>query len=142
MTEQQLDLIAGAAEQAVMAEILSPDSSAWPQRLADMLAVAETSLRRQGIAAEQATVLAVALVLDIAHYQGGRMFYLPQGKKLRIALKHAQAWRMWRGDNIEEIMEFLGVSDCAAYAIIGKQRDLHRSRLQRQLPLGTAHQPK
>lgn len=135
MSEQQLDLIAGAAEQAVMDGILSPESSHWPQRLADMLAVAESALRKQGCPAEQAATLAVAVVLDIARYQGGRMFYLPTGKKLQTALRHAQAWRMWRGNNIDEVMTFLGVSDCAAYAILAQQRDLHRSRLQQSLPL-------
>lgn len=109
------------------------NSDKWPQLLAHMVAVAEAAIAKAGATDDQATQFAVAAVLEIGNSIGGRMQYIPRGDRLATALKHAQAWRMWKGNNIEEIMAFLNVTQIRAYAVIAEQRKLFKAKIQPQL---------
>lgn len=120
-------------ETLVERDILDPGGAHWPQELALVVRVMETAFTKAGVPVDRATELAIAGALALGEYRGGRMLYLPRGERLRTALKHAQAWRMWRGNNIDEVMAFLGVTQIRAYAIIDEQRALHRSKLQRDM---------
>jgi len=110
------------------------NSDKWPQLLAHMVVVAETAIYNAGgVNHDLATKYAVAAVLAIGNAVGGRMQYIPRGDRLETALKHAQAWRMWKGNNIEEIMEFLDVTQIRAYAVIAQQRKIFKEKVQGKL---------
>lgn len=100
----------------------------WPQLLADLVAVVEVGLTKAGATPQQAREFVIPVVLAIGEHMGGQMVYLPRGGRLVTALKHARAWRMWKGGNIQEIMAFLGVSQVRAYAVISQQRALHKAK--------------
>lgn len=134
--DRQLDLpgtgiTAGTSpEDLIEQDILDPNGDKWPKTLSDMVGVAEAALTREGIPADQAIAYAAAVVLAIGDWTGGRLVYIPRGTRLATALRHARAWRMWRGDNIDEITAFLGVSQVRAYAVLAEQRALHRAKVQ------------
>lgn len=102
-------------------------SEKWPELLAHMAEAVEGALVKAG-AGEKSSHFADVAVLAIGNSIGGRMQYIPRGDRLATAVRHAQAWRLWKGNNIEEVTEFLGVSEIRAYAVLAEQRKLHRSK--------------
>ena len=122
-------------ESLVEQEILDPNSDKWPPLLAELVTVTEAALLKTGLPASDAADLAIAAVLAVGDFIGGKLVYIPRGDRLRTPLKHARAWRMWKGNNIGEIAQFLDVSEVRAYAVIAEQRALHRQKIQGSLPL-------
>jgi Mor family transcriptional regulator len=117
-------------EDLVQQDLMDPSSDKWPSMLTDMVGVLEAQLIRDGLPRERAGEVAAGLALALGEYLGGRQVYIPRGDRLRTALRHAKAWRMWKGDNIEDIMRLLGVSQTSAYRVLQEQRELHRERIQ------------
>lgn len=120
----------GSPESLVEQSLLDPSNDAWPQELVAVVQVLEASFIREGVPADSAANLAITGALALGEYRGGKMLYLPRGDRLRTALKHAKAWRIWRGNNIEEIMELLDVTQIRAYAVLAEQRALHVGKIQ------------
>lgn len=127
---EMLNGVEGSAERLVEQELLDPNGDKWPQELATLVHVMERTFQRMGLPIAKATELAIAAALAIGEDRGGRMLYIPRGDRLQVALKHAQAWRRWRGNNIEEIMTFLDCSQVHAYKVLAQQRELHVGRMQ------------
>lgn len=105
----------------------------WPKELSRLVAAMERAFVRRGMRPEEAAELAAEGALAMAEDRGGRMVYLPTGKALRAELRALTAWRMFRGDNVEEIAGYLGVSTVHAYAVLKRMRKLHQDRIQRPL---------
>lgn len=122
-------------ESLVEQDILDPGSDKWPPLLAELVTVTEAALLKSGVPANNAADLAITAVLAVGDFVGGKLVYIPRGDRLRTALKHARAWRMWKGNNIGEIARFLDVSEVRAYAVISEQRTLHRQKIQGTLPI-------
>ena len=120
-------------ESLVEQETRDPKAGKWPEELAALAEVLRVTYKRQGLSDQQANDLSSSGALAIGEYRGGRMLYLPCGERLITGLKHIQAWRMWKGNNIEEIAEFLGVTQTRAYGVLAEQRTLHRGKLQGKL---------
>lgn len=120
-------------ESLVEQDLRDPSSAKWPRELAAMVAVVEAAFVRAGLPATDAIELATTGVLAIGEYRGGRLVYIPRGDALRTGLRHIKAWRMWRGNNIEDVMAFLGVTEVRAYKVLAEQRALHSGKLQRRL---------
>jgi Mor family transcriptional regulator len=137
MTEQPDMLQDASADdlQRMLAEDESlPDSQRrWPAELSAILRVLEASLVRAGVEAPRAFALAVGQVADLAAYRGGRMLYLPQGRRLRAALRDAAIWREFNGKNVEALAEKHRLTSITVYEILREQRALNTRRVQPQL---------
>lgn len=105
----------------------------WPLRLLELADVVEGELVRRGAMSGSPRELAEAIVAQIAHYQGGRPFYLPVGTALKRALRDRRIYRDLRNGNYEEIAQREGVCVQQIYKIYGEMRALEKRR--RQLPL-------
>ena len=121
-------------ESLVEQELMDHNGDKWPPLLAELVSVMESAFTRDGMPAQAATDQAIAAALAVGEYLGGKLVYIPRGDRLRTALRHAKAWRLWRGDNIEEIMTFLDVCQVRAYKVLSEQRELHRGKSQGRLP--------
>lgn len=133
--QNELPGMGATPESLVEHEILDPNSDKWPPLLAELVSVTEAALQKSGVPANDAADLAITAVLAVGDFVGGKLVYIPRGDRLRTALKHAKAWRMWKGNNISEIASFLDVSEVRAYAVISEQRSLHRQKIQGSLTL-------
>lgn len=120
-------------ESLVEQELRDHTGDKWPPLLAELVGVLEAALVRQGVPADLAIDQAIASALAVGEYLGGKLVYIPRGDRLRTALKHAKAWRIWKGNNIEEIMALLDVCEVRAYKVLAEQRELHRGKSQGQL---------
>jgi Mor family transcriptional regulator len=134
----QPDLLQGASAEELQ-QLLEADESLpeaqrrWPQELSAILRVLEASLLRAGVDAPRAFSLAAGQVADLAAYRGGRMLYLPQGRRLRTALRDAAIWREFNGKNVEELAEKHRLTSITVYEILREQRALNTRRVQPQL---------
>jgi len=101
----------------------------WPAELVTMLDVAAHALA-EAFPKEQAENAAIIAVASIAHYYGGRMFYLPKGKRLEIALRDREIYHQYqhtRG-SIVELAEKHDMTEQAIYRIVSQQRALHTKK--------------
>lgn len=115
-------------------EVEIDDAHAWPQTLADMVAVARHHLQqRRGYTAEAAAKEAQALVTLFANWFGGRMMYLPRDTRLRTALRDNLIWQQFNGRNVNELAELHGLTVMQIYNILREQRRLHVSKVQHDL---------
>lgn len=105
----------------------------WAPMLASMVAVLTTTYRRLGLEDEKAAKLAIAGVLAQAEYVGGRMFYLPRGERLRLALRDAEIFHRARSGNIQALAAEFGVTDIQVYRICRQQKKLHMAKVQGRL---------
>jgi len=106
---------------------------AWPQSLVDMLDVVAAAHARKGVDPAQARDYAFTALAALAEYHGGRMWYLPFGDGLALALRNKRIWHAFRGDNVHELSREYDLSEMAIYKILAEQRALHRRRVQPDL---------
>lgn len=111
------------------------DDKQWAPLLVDMVRVVEADKIRRGAAADEAFRDARAAVLAIAEYFGGRQTYLPKGTRLATALRDAEIWRRYTGSpaSARALAAEYGLSEIHMYALLARQRELHRRRLQGRL---------
>ena len=101
----------------------------WPQSLADLADVIASELKREGVADPGAKSRKLALVL--AHYLGGRAYYIPTGEKLKAALRDLEIFERWyQNEPMDSIATHYKLSHPQLYVIIAEQRKLHRKRHQ------------
>ncbi|MDO5625031.1 MAG: Mor transcription activator family protein [Pseudomonadota bacterium] len=112
-----------------------PDAK-WPKALVEFIEVVEASHLAAGLSEDDAFRLARRAVIALAEYRGGRVFYLPTGHALQVALQHAEIYRRFNGRNIDMLVSEFGLNITHIYRIIRQQRALHVRRTQRELPLG------
>ena len=104
----------------------------WPQSLADLVGVMECELKREGVNAPGETSRKLAVVL--AHYLGGRAYYIPTGEKLLAALRDREIFERWyTNETMDSIATHYKLSHPQLYAIIAEQRKLHRKLNQPDL---------
>ena len=104
----------------------------WPQSLADLADVMASELKREGVAEPGVKSRKLALVL--AHYLGGRAYYIPTGEKLKAALRDLEIFERWyQNEPMDSIATHYKLSHPQLYVIIAEQRKLHRKRHQPDL---------
>lgn len=106
----------------------------WPQQLANLVDVLVALYRRRGRATDSALEEAREVVFAIAHYIGGKPMYLPKGKSLEAALRHAQIWQAWTGDNGYALAAEYGLTLRQVQNIIAQQMRYRRGLRQAALP--------
>lgn len=102
----------------------------WPSLLVEVIDVMQAELLRQNFAADKAKTTASKLVGVMAHYFGGKSFYLPAGDKIKEALRDAQIYQEFNGKNVPELVKKYRLSESTIYAILRNQRLLQRKRHQ------------
>ena len=105
----------------------------WPQSLAELCDVLAAELAREHVADADAMSRKLAVVL--AHYMGGRAYYIPTGEHLKSALRDRQLFEQWfEGDtNIDALARQYGLSQPQVYSVLAEQRRLHRRRHQHDM---------
>lgn len=122
---------ADAAAELIASAPLDLTEKQWEGTLVALVAVMEAAFRRVGLDEEQATRLALAGMLAQAEYAGGRQIYIPQGMRLRNALRDAEIYRRAKRGNIAQLVTEYGLTEVRVYEIIRQQRQLHLARVQR-----------
>lgn len=105
----------------------------WPSLLVEVIDVMQAELLRQNFAEDKAKKTASKLVGVMAHYFGGKSFYLPAGDKIKEALRDAQIYQEFNGKNVPELIKKYRLSESTIYAILRNQRTLQRKRHQMDL---------
>ncbi|APB78595.1 transcriptional regulator [Pasteurella multocida] len=103
----------------------------WPSLLVEVIDVMQAELIRQKFEEDSAKLTASKLVGVMAHYFGGKSFYLPAGDKIKEALRDVQIYAEFDGKNIPELIRKYRLSQTTIYAILRQQRALHRKRYQK-----------
>ena len=106
------------------------DQNRWPSLLVEVIEVMQAELLRQNFAEDKAKKTASKLVGVMAHYFGGKSFYLPAGDKIKEALRDAQIYQEFNGKNVPELIKKYRLSESTIYAILRNQRTLQRKRHQ------------
>ncbi|WP_109422770.1 Mor transcription activator family protein [Aggregatibacter actinomycetemcomitans] len=107
-------------------------SKAWNSVLAELIAVIKAEIKRQDLAVENKMI--EKIVIAISHYMGGRAIYLPNGDRIKAALRDYAIYEDFNGKNMKQLSERYGLSEPHIYDIIRKQRKLIRRRHQPELP--------
>ena len=102
----------------------------WPSLLVEVIDVMQAELIRQKFEEDSAKLTASKLVGVMAHYFGGKSFYLPAGDKIKEALRDAQIYQDFNGKNVPELVKKYRLSESTIYAILRNQRTLQRKRHQ------------
>ena len=105
----------------------------WPQRLAEFYDVEFAYNRRKGMDDEAAATDAAARVFLLASYLGGRVLYIPDGDKMRIAIRDLQIQRAHGRRSVVDLAREHHMSEQQIYNIIAEQTRLVRDRLQGKL---------
>lgn len=105
----------------------------WPSLLVEVIDVMQAELQRQHFEESEAKLTASKLVGVMAHYFGGKSFYLPAGDKIKEALRDTQIYRDFTGNNVPELIKKYRLSESTIYAILRQQRSLQRKRHQMDL---------
>lgn len=134
---RQLDMMPPPTEQDALSLVGCtpgdvPDGR-WPQTLVDMVRVQEAVYLRMGRSEDDAFALASQGVMAVAEYFGARMWYLPRGDRLRIALRDAEIFRKAKRGNVRDLADAFRLSEPQIYRIIREQHALHLSKIQGRL---------
>ncbi|MDP2548064.1 Mor transcription activator family protein [Oceanobacter sp. 4_MG-2023] len=103
---------------------------AWPKLLIELVDVMASELKRMGETDGQALKKARRLVAHQANYFGGRMVYLPNAERLKLALRDMDIYSQYKGGNSRELSEKFGLTQQQVCSIVSKQHGLHRKRVQ------------
>lgn len=118
------------------ADLADVPESKWAPALVSMVQVLEARHRTRGMAEDDAFALACDSVMALAEYFGGRVWYLPRGDRLKIALRDASIHRQWqrKGAVIQNLAAAHKLTEIHLYRIIAQQRELHLRKTQPGLP--------
>ncbi|MDO6542797.1 Mor transcription activator family protein [Photobacterium sanguinicancri] len=102
----------------------------WPSTLQSLSEVLHSELKRAGNTTPH---LADKLTIALSHYFGGRDIYIPNGSKLKSALRNISIWREYNGRNIEQLANHHKLTERQITEIIREQRQAEVKRRQRSL---------
>lgn len=121
-----------ALREQLLAEIHALPDETWAPMLSELLGMFEQWALRSGFPPDRAFGVACDLTLNLANTFGGDKFYLPRGDRVRRALRDAEIWRRYRGrpQDVERLAREYGLTSIRVYAILRRQRALHRARSQ------------
>lgn len=103
---------------------------AWPKLLIELVDVLASELKRMGETEEAALTMARRLVAHQANHFGGRMIYLPNAERLKMALRDMEIYGQYKGGNSRELAERFGLTQQQICSIVARQHGLHRKRVQ------------
>lgn len=137
---EQLDLLAtntAELEQALATlATLKPDEREdfirrWPSTLQSLCDVMRVTLKQHNIV--DADNVSEALATSLSAYLGGRDVYIPNGERLKNALRDIRIWREFKGNNLEQLSRDYGLTERRVSEIVAEQRAALVARKQRRL---------
>lgn len=140
VSDSQLDLLSTSAaelEQALETlATLKPDEREdfirrWPSTLQSLCDVMRQTLKQYEI--DNADNVSEALATSLSAYLGGRDIYIPNGDRLKDALRDIRIWREFKGNNLEQLSRQYGLTERRISQIVAEQRAAFVARKQRRL---------
>ena len=98
------------------------EDSCWPKMLVDTRDHIEQAFIDEGLAVDNAMNLAKIAVLALSIHIGGNMMYLPRGERLQKALRNAEIFKLFDGNNTTELAMKFKLSRQTIYDILKRQR--------------------
>lgn len=138
--DRQLDLVPCNAEEleqtlAVLQSLTDDERKdfihRWPSTLQSLCELMRVTL--EGYKVTNALMLSEALATSLSTYLGGRDVYIPNGERLKDALRDIQIWREFKGNNLELLSRSYGLTERRVSQIIAEQRAAFVARKQRKL---------
>lgn len=138
--EEQLDLLPASSQELEQAlatlKNLKPDEredfiKRWPSTLQSLCELMRVTLEGNNVA--DAIAVSEALATTLSTYLGGRDMYIPNGERLKDALRDIRIWREFKGNNLEVLARDYGLTERRVSQIIAEQRAAFVARKQRRL---------
>lgn len=98
----------------------------WPQALIDIRETIKSGAQREGYHDDEAGQIATRATLDLAEYAGGRQVYIPRVARLRRALRDAEIWEKFTGDNVSQLAREYRLTEQRIYNILAGKRKARR----------------
>ena len=109
------------------------EKHAWPGDLVELSEVIRAQLKREGVKDDKVYRQMERVLLAMSFLCGGRNFYLPRGKYIKIALRNKRIYDSFNGKNVNELGRQFNLTPQQIYGVLRKQRQLHRDRIQHNL---------
>ena len=103
------------------------ENSYWPKMLVDTRDHIEQAFIDEGLAIDNAMNLARIAVVALSIHIGGNMMYLPRGDRLQKALRNAEIFKLFDGNNTTELAMKFKLSRQTIYDILKNQRALAKA---------------
>lgn len=120
--EEMFDLDSAELTGLLEHAAVTADARAWPKMLTDLIDLLTAHFKRRGFARPDEEARRVVAALAV--YFGGRMMYLPRGDRLQKAMRDAEIWAAYTGNNVPQLAQHFRMSVPSVYAIIAEQRAL------------------
>lgn len=100
---------------------------AWRGVMEEMRDCLTDNHLRQGLESQEAKRLASSDVVALAQLMGGRPVYLPRGKQIESAIKHAEIYEAWAaGEVVASIARRYRMAAASVYDIVKQERERRR----------------
>lgn len=108
-------------------------AKAWAPMLATLVELVQAVFMRRGRSIDQARLEARAVVVEMAKYFGGRVWYMPRGERLHNALRDIEIAGRMGVERPEALAEEFGLSITRIYKISSQQRSIRREQRNRSI---------
>ncbi|MEZ9822978.1 Mor transcription activator family protein [Shewanella sp. 10N.286.45.A1] len=139
-SEQRLDLLQTASQELELAlatlQNLKTDEredfvKRWPSTLQSLCELMRVTLEGQVIS--NAVQIIEALATTLSTYLSGRDIYIPNGERLKDALRDIRILREFKGNNLEQLSREYDLTEHRVSQIIAEQRAAFVARKLRRL---------
>ena len=103
----------------------------WPANLQSLCELVRQTLEKRNI--KDSERVSEVLTTALSVYMGGRHLYIPNGDRLKKALRDIRIWRDFKGNNIEALSREYHLTERHITQIIADQRAAAIARRQRNL---------
>ncbi|MCH4295595.1 transcriptional regulator [Shewanella sp. 3B26] len=140
LEDEQLELLGAGSEELEQALLtlssLDDDERIefmrrWPSTLQSLCELMRITLQEYKVA--EPALIAEALATTLSSYLGGRDLYIPNGERLKDALRDIRIWREFKGNNLEQLSRQYGLTERRVSQIVAEQRAAFVARRQRGL---------
>lgn len=140
VAEEQLELLGAGSEELEQALLtlssLDDDERIefmrrWPSTLQSLCELMRITLKEYKVS--DSALVAEALATTLSSYLGGRDLYIPNGERLKDALRDIRIWREFKGNNLEQLSRQYGLTERRVSQIVAEQRAAFVARRQRSL---------
>ena len=103
----------------------------WPANLQSLCELMRQTLEKRNI--KEAEKVSEVLTTALSVYMGGRHLYIPNGDRLKKALRDIRIWRDFKGNNVEELSRKHNLTERHISQIVAVQKAAEIARRQRKL---------
>ncbi|MGA7438601.1 MAG: Mor transcription activator family protein [Luteibacter sp.] len=129
MTSESIDLFEDAPTDPSQVDI-EPSNQVWPSTLAEIIEVLRTNFIRQGRTESEAVDDAKSAALALSTWMGGRQIYIPNGERVRRAIRDRIIYLEYNGRNKGTLATRYRLTERAVERIAAEQRAIHVRKIQ------------